>query len=96
MKIQSQPALPVDKLQQQVKQTASEQQQPGLQRQVNNQASTSVSDTSKSASQAFSALAEHDGVDMQKVQQMRDAIANGELVLDEARLIDALLDMHRS
>ena len=95
MKIQSQPALPVDKLQQQVKQTASEQQ-PGIQRQVNNQESTSVSDTSKSASQAFSALAEHDGVDMHKVQQMRDAIANGELVLDEARLIDALLDMHRS
>jgi len=41
-------------------------------------------------------LATTSDVDMEKVQQLQQAIANGELVLDTKALSEAILEMHRS
>jgi negative regulator of flagellin synthesis FlgM len=41
-------------------------------------------------------LATTSDVDMEKVQQLQQAIANGELVLDTEALSEAILEMHRS
>jgi len=41
-------------------------------------------------------LATTSDVDMEKVQQLQQAIANGELVLDTQALSEAILEMHRS
>lgn len=41
-------------------------------------------------------LATTSDVDMEKVQQLQQAIAKGELVLDTQALSEAILEMHRS
>ncbi|MBU2070809.1 MAG: flagellar biosynthesis anti-sigma factor FlgM [Gammaproteobacteria bacterium] len=58
-------------------------------------AASQVSSISQSLQQSYDSLAEHDGVDMNKVRQLQQAIANGELKLDEEALIHAMLDMHK-
>ncbi|PKM18278.1 MAG: flagellar biosynthesis anti-sigma factor FlgM [Gammaproteobacteria bacterium HGW-Gammaproteobacteria-15] len=54
-----------------------------------------VSAFSRSLEQTFQGLADKDSVDMAKVQQLKQAIANGELQLDEDALVSAMLEMHK-
>lgn len=54
-----------------------------------------VSAFSRSLEQTFQALSDKDSVDMAKVQQLKQAIANGELQLDEDALVSAMLEMHK-
>ena len=54
-----------------------------------------VSAFSRSLEQTFQSLADKDSVDMAKVQQLKLAIANGELQLDEDALVSAMLEMHK-
>ncbi|MEE2024027.1 MULTISPECIES: flagellar biosynthesis anti-sigma factor FlgM [Alkalimonas] len=54
-----------------------------------------VSAFSRALEQSYQALSEHDSIDMAKVQQVKLAIANGELKLDEDTIINAMLDMHK-
>lgn len=58
-------------------------------------AASQVSAVSQSLQQTYDTLVQHDGVDMNKVRQLQQAIANGELKLDEEALINAMLDMHK-
>ncbi len=59
------------------------------------QETAQLSSLSLSANDAFEQLSARDEVDMDKVNAMRNAIANGELSLDEDVLINAIMDMHR-
>jgi negative regulator of flagellin synthesis FlgM len=54
-----------------------------------------VSELSKSIDSTFETLSSQTDVDMQKVADVKAAIANGELVLDEQTLINALLELHK-
>lgn len=54
-----------------------------------------VSAFSRSLEQTFQSLSEQDSVDMTKVKQLKLAIANGELKLDEEALVNAMLEMHK-
>lgn len=54
-----------------------------------------VSAFSKVVEQTYQSLSEQDAVDMDKVSKLRQAIANGELVLDEDALVSTILDMHK-
>lgn len=54
-----------------------------------------VSAFSRSLEQTFQSLAEQPSVDMAKVQQIKHAIANGQLKLDEDALVSAMLEMHK-
>ncbi|HEX5792949.1 MAG TPA: flagellar biosynthesis anti-sigma factor FlgM [Rheinheimera sp.] len=58
-------------------------------------ASSQVSGASRALEQSFATMAGHDDVDMNKVRQLQQAIASGELVLDEDALISAILEMHK-
>ncbi|NRQ42931.1 flagellar biosynthesis anti-sigma factor FlgM [Rheinheimera sp. YQF-2] len=63
---------------------------------VNNDAPASqVSAFSHAVAESYKALSEHDSVDMAKVQQLKLAIANGELKLDDDAIVSAMLDMHK-
>ena len=53
-----------------------------------------VSELSKSIGSTFETLSSQPDVDMKKVAEVKAAISNGELVLDEEALIDALLELH--
>ena len=54
-----------------------------------------VSELSKSIDSTFETLSSQADVDMKKVADIKAAIANGELVLDEDALINALLELHK-
>jgi len=54
-----------------------------------------VSELSKSIDSTFETLSSQTDVDMKKVADVKAAIANGELVLDEEALINALLELHK-
>ena len=54
-----------------------------------------VSELSKSIDSTFDTLSSQPDVDMNKVAEVKAAIANGELVLDEDILINALLELHK-
>ncbi|WP_404338590.1 flagellar biosynthesis anti-sigma factor FlgM [Pseudoalteromonas mariniglutinosa] len=77
-----QPALPENR---------TEKQQAHNQSNAVNQ----VSALSKSVDATFETLASKPDVDMQKVADVKAAIANGEFQLDEASLVEALLEMHK-
>lgn len=63
---------------------------------VNNDVPVSqVSAFSHAVAESYKALSEHDSVDMAKVQQLKLAIANGELKLDDDAIVSAMLDMHK-
>lgn len=54
-----------------------------------------ISSTAQSINQARSQLASTSDVDMEKVNQIRQAISEGRLELDMDALSQAILDMHR-
>ncbi|WP_421201452.1 flagellar biosynthesis anti-sigma factor FlgM [Aeromonas enteropelogenes] len=59
------------------------------------QADTRISTTAHLVSQARAQLATTSDVDMDKVNQIRQAIRDGKLELDMDALSKAILDMHR-
>ena len=54
-----------------------------------------VSAFSHAVAESYKSLSEHDSVDMAKVQQLKLAIANGELKLDDDAIVSAMLEMHK-
>jgi negative regulator of flagellin synthesis FlgM len=54
-----------------------------------------VSELSKSIDSTFETLSSQPDVDMKKVAEVKAAITNGELILDEETLINALLELHK-
>ena len=54
-----------------------------------------ISTTAQTINQARSQLASTSDVDMEKVNQIRQAISEGKLELDMDSLSQAILDMHR-
>ena len=72
-----------------------QEQKPNQETLKASQSNNQVSDLSKAIDSTFNSLAEQSDVDMDKVAQVKAAIANGEFKLDEATLIDALLEMHK-
>lgn len=54
-----------------------------------------ISTTAQTINQARSQLASTSDVDMEKVNQIRQAISEGKLELDMDALSQAILDMHR-
>lgn len=54
-----------------------------------------ISSTAQSINQARAQLASTSDVDMEKVNQIRQAISEGRLELDMDALSQAILDMHR-
>lgn len=54
-----------------------------------------ISTTTQTINQARSQLASTSDVDMEKVNQIRQAISEGKLELDMDALSQAILDMHR-
>lgn len=59
------------------------------------QADAQISTTAQFVNQARSQLATTSDVDMEKVNQIRQAISDGKLELDMDALSQAILDMHR-
>ncbi|MGY3894368.1 flagellar biosynthesis anti-sigma factor FlgM [Aeromonas enterica] len=59
------------------------------------QADAQISATTQFVNQARSQLATTSDVDMEKVNQIRQAISDGKLELDMDALSQAILDMHR-
>ncbi|MBU3023148.1 flagellar biosynthesis anti-sigma factor FlgM [Aestuariibacter sp. A3R04] len=95
MKINMYGTVPIDKLS-----TDSKQQNQvklstlGGEHKAQPSQNAQLSIMSKTAQQAFETLSQQDDVDLEKVKQMQQAIANGELQLDEDALINTLLDIH--
>lgn len=54
-----------------------------------------ISTTTQAVQQAFNALAKHGEIDFDKVAQVKNALSNGELPLDDDTLAQAILDFHR-
>ncbi|MCQ8877521.1 flagellar biosynthesis anti-sigma factor FlgM [Pseudoalteromonas shioyasakiensis] len=54
-----------------------------------------VSALSKSIDSTFETLSSQSNVDLQKVAEVKAAIANGSFKLDEATLVDTLLEYHK-
>jgi negative regulator of flagellin synthesis FlgM len=59
------------------------------------QADAQISTTAQFVKQARSQLATTSDVDMEKVNQIRQAISDGKLELDMDALSQAIMDMHR-
>lgn len=89
-------AVPIDKLSTDNKQqNQAKLSTSGEEQKAQHGQNTQLSNMSKTAQQAFETLSQHDDVDLEKVKQMQQAIANGELQLDEDALINTLLDIHK-
>jgi len=96
MKIEPKHSLQVNP----VNRLTQEQQNPGTAKTTASQAAadtpaSNVSGASRALEQSFANMANQDGVDMNKVRQLQQAIARGELVLDEDALVNAIVDMHK-
>ncbi len=84
---------PVNRLQQQPHTTESQQGATAASR--DEQPVSQVSAFSHALEQTYQALAQQDSVDMNKVRELQQAIARGELKLDEDALVTAMLEMHK-
>lgn len=87
---QSKHIQPVHKTEQQIQQVAQKTSQPTTYVQQ-----SEISSTTQAVQQAFNTLAQHGEIDFDKVAQVKVALANGQLSLDEDNLAQAILDFHR-
>ena len=96
MKINVYGAVPIDKLSADNKQqNQTKLAKPDAESKTEHGQNTQLSNMSKTAQHTFDTLSQQDDVDMAKVKQIQQAIANGELQLDEDALINTLLDIHK-
>ena len=96
MKINLQGAVPVDKLSTENKgHNRPETLAQNAKNNTKQNPNTQLSNMSKAAQQTFDSLSQQDDVDMAKVNQVKQAIANGELTLDQDVLINAMMDIHK-
>jgi negative regulator of flagellin synthesis FlgM len=99
MNINNKPSMPVEqnnKVNNTLEHSQLQKKSPQSQQADKATSSTSqVSELSKSIDSTFETLSSQTDVDMEKVAEVKAAIANGELILDEETLINALLELHR-
>lgn len=96
MKINMYGAVPIDKLSTENKQhNQASLSKPDAEPKAHHGQNAQLSNMSKTAQHTFDTLSQQDDVDMAKVKQIQQAIANGELQLDEDALINTLLDIHK-
>lgn len=87
---QSKQILPVQKTEQQIQQVTQKTSQPASYVQQ-----SEISSTTQAIQQVFNTLAQHGEIDFDKVAQIKVALANGQLSMDDDNLAQAILDFHR-
>ena len=52
--------------------------------------------TGQDVERIFNAIGQHSGMDLEKIAQLRQALLNGQLPMDDRKLSENILEMHRN